>query len=209
MNSELLKYNDISLRYGKKEVLSHFDLDIRKGDRILLKGRSGAGKSTLLKMPMGFAHQTSGSLYFNNKLLDANTVWDARKRIAYVSQDLDIYEGSVNEFIEEVFSYSFNEGKLDRTKLRRLLVYLGFEKDVLDMHFEELSGGEKQRIGIIMSVLIGKDIYLLDEITSSLDSALKEKVANYFLERKDWTLVIISHDDVWETENVKVIPVGV
>ncbi|MCM1987512.1 ABC transporter ATP-binding protein [Methanococcoides seepicolus] len=209
MNSELLKYKDISIRYGEKKVLSHFDLDIKKGDRILLKGRSGAGKSTLLKMPMGFAHQTSGNLYFNNSLLDSNTVWDARKRIAYVSQDLDIYEGSVNEFIEEVFSYSFNEGKLDRTKLRRLLVYLGFEKDVLDMHFEELSGGEKQRIGIIMSVLIGKDIYLLDEVTSSLDSALKEKVANYFLERKDWTLVIISHDDVWEKENVRVVPVGV
>ncbi|SES69053.1 putative ABC transport system ATP-binding protein [Methanococcoides vulcani] len=209
MSSELLNYKDISISYGEKKVLSHFDLDIKQGDRILLKGRSGAGKSTLLKMPMGFAHQTSGNLYFNNSLLDSNTVWDARKRIAYVSQDLDIYEGSVDEFIEEVFSYSFNEGKLDRTKLRRLLVYLGFEKDVLDMNFEELSGGEKQRIGIIMSVLIGKDIYLLDEITSSLDAALKEKVANYFLERKEWTLVIISHDDVWEKENVKVVPVGV
>ncbi|MCD4821876.1 MAG: hypothetical protein K8R11_07375 [Methanococcoides sp.] len=49
--------------------------------------------SELLKMPMGFAHQTSCSLYFNNKLLDANTVWDARKRIAYVAQDLDLDSG--------------------------------------------------------------------------------------------------------------------
>lgn len=209
MNSELLKYNDVSISYGEKQVLSNFNLEIHKGDRILLKGRSGAGKSTLLKMPMGFAHPTSGTLYFNGELLDSNTVWDARKRIAYVSQDLDIYEDSVNEFIEEVFSYSFNEGKLDHTKLRRLLVYLGFKKDILDMNFEDLSGGEKQRIGIIMSVLIGKDIYLLDEITSSLDSALKEKVANYFLERKDWTLVIISHDDIWEKEDVKVLRVDV
>jgi putative ABC transport system ATP-binding protein len=126
-----------------------------------------------------------------------------------VSQDLDIYEGSVNEFIEEVFSYSFNEGKLDRTKLRRLLLYLGFENDVLTMNFEDLSGGEKQRIGIIMSVLIGKDIYLLDEITSSLDATLKEKVANYFLEHKDWTLLIISHDDVWKKQGVNVVQVGV
>ena len=158
---------------------------------------------------MGFAHPTNGALYFNGELLDNNTVGDARKRIAYVSQDLDIYEDSVSEFIEEVFSYSFNEGKLDHTKLRRLLVYLGFKKDILGMKFADLSGGEKQRIGIIMSVLIGKDIYLLDEITSSLDSALKEKVANYFLERKDWTLVIISHDDIWEKEGVKVLQVDV
>lgn len=208
MSSDFLKYNDVSISYGKKEVLSNFNLDIHKGDRILLKGTSGAGKSTLLKMPMGFAHPSKGRLYFNGVLLDSDTVWAARKRIAYVSQDLDIYEGSVNEFIEEVFSYSFNEGKLDRTKLRRLLVYLGFEKDVLKMNFEDLSGGEKQRIGIIMSVLIGKDIYLLDEITSSLDTALKEKVANYFLERKDWTLIIISHDDVWEKESVKIVEVG-
>lgn len=208
MNPELLKFKDVSICYGDKNVLSNFNLDVEKGDRILLKGKSGSGKSTLLKMPIGFAHPSSGKLYFNGKPIDSNTVWDARKRIAYVSQDLDIFEGSVNEFIEEVFSYSFNKGKLDSTKLRRLMVYLGFEKDVLDKNFEDLSGGEKQRIGIIMSVLIGKDIYFLDEITSSLDGALKEKVVNYFLERKDWTLIIISHDDIWERENIKVISIG-
>jgi len=47
--------------------------------------------SELLKMLMGFAHQTSGSLYFNNKLLDANTVWDARKRVVYVAQEDLVY----------------------------------------------------------------------------------------------------------------------
>ena len=208
MGTELLKYENIELSYTGKTVLSEFNLCVEKGDRVLLKGRSGTGKSTLLKIPMGFAKQSSGMFYFNGLPLNGDSVWDARKRIAYVSQDLDIYEGSVNEFIEEVFSYSFNQGKLDRTKLRRLLVYLGFKKDVLQMNFEDLSGGEKQRIGIIMSVLIGKDIYLLDEITSSLDAGLKEKVVNYFLQREEWTLLIISHDNIWEKEGVKIVPVG-
>jgi len=75
---------------------------------------------------------------------------------------------------------------------------LGLENDILDTNFQELSGGEKQRIGILIALLLNRDIYLLDEVTSALDVNLKKTVADYFLARENWTLLVISHDREWE-----------
>ena len=61
----------------------------------------------------------------------------------------------------------------------------------------ELSGGEKQRLAIIVSILLERKVFLLDEVTSSLDKHLKKKVINYFIEQDDWTIVAISHDPGW------------
>ena len=77
---------------------------------------------------------------------------------------------------------------------------LGLEDDILDKNFQELSGGEKQRIGILIALLLNRDIYLLDEVTSALDVNLKKTVADYFLARENWTLLVISHDREWECD---------
>ena len=68
-----------------------------------------------------------------------------------------------------------------------------------------MSGGERQRLAIIISVLLKRNIFFLDEITSALDKHLKKKVADFFVEKDDWTAIIISHDPVWlENQSVKV-----
>ena len=84
---------------------------------------------------------------------------------------------------------------------------LELEHDILDKNFQELSGGEKQRIGILTSLLLNRDIYLLDEVTSALDMKLKKKVADYFLAQEDWTLLIISHDQEWERDWMEIIDI--
>ena len=84
---------------------------------------------------------------------------------------------------------------------------LGLEDDILDKNFQELSGGEKQRIGILIALLLNRDIYLLDEVTSALDVNLKKTVADYFLAREDWTLLVISHDLEWERDWVETIDI--
>lgn len=85
---------------------------------------------------------------------------------------------------------------------------LELEYDILDKNFQELSGGEKQRIGILITFLLNRDIYLLDEITSALDVNLKKKVADYFLAREDWTILEISHDREWYRDWVEIIDLG-
>lgn len=82
------------------------------------------------------------------------------------------------------------------------------EKDTLGKNFENLSGGEKQRLGILIALMLGRDIFLLDEATSALDSELKKRVVDHFLKHEDWTLFVISHDKEWERDEVEILEIG-
>jgi putative ABC transport system ATP-binding protein len=122
-----------------------------------------------------------------------------------VAQDTDLGEGKVKNLLDEIFSYRTNKEKLDQEKLRAFMQELELEGSILNQNFQELSGGEKQRIGILVSLLLKRNIYLLDEITSVLDMSLKKKIADYFLAREDWTLLVISHDREWERDWIEKI----
>ena len=71
------------------------------------------------------------------------------------------------------------------------------EEELLEKDIDELSGGERQRIAIIISILLKRNIFLLDEATSALDTKLKKLVIDYFLNKKDSTIIAISHDELW------------
>ncbi|AKB25987.1 YbbL ABC transporter ATP-binding protein [Methanosarcina sp. MTP4] len=205
MQDEIIRYEGVGMTYNSKKVLSGFNLNIKRGQKILLKGKSGAGKSTLFKMLLGFEKPTDGALYYRNQPVDPSRVWEIRKEVAYVSQETDLGEGPVKVLLEEIFSYHPNRDKMDPKKLQVLMQDFELEEDTLDKNYEDLSGGEKQRIGILIALMLGREIFLLDEATSALDSELKEKVAEYFLKHGKWTLFIISHDREWEREEVKVV----
>ena len=110
--------------------------------------------------------------------------------------------------LNEIIFYRANKDKMNPEKLRVFMRELELEYDILDKNFQELSGGEKQRIGILITFLLNRDIYLLDEITSALDVNLKKKVADYFLAREDWTILEISHDREWYRDWVEIIDLG-
>jgi putative ABC transport system ATP-binding protein len=201
----LIKYENIGISFENKNVLSGFNLSVKKKQKVLMRGKSGTGKTTLLKMLLGFTKPAEGTLYFQNRAIDSKTCWEARKKIAYVIQDTDLGEGKVKNLLNDIFSYRVNKEKLDPDKLLVFMRDLELEDDILDKNFQELSGGEKQRIGILISLLLNRDIYLLDEVTSALDINLKKKVADYFLSREDWTLLVVSHDREWERDWIEII----
>ncbi|WP_292375954.1 ABC transporter ATP-binding protein [Methanosarcina sp. UBA411] len=205
INNELIKYESIGISFGNRKVLSGFNLTVKKNQKILLRGKSGVGKTTLLKMLLGFTKPSEGTLYFRNRVIDSKTCWEARKEIAYVVQDTDLEEGKVKNLLGEIFSYRANKEKLDSEKLWTFMRELELEDDILEKNFQELSGGEKQRVGILIALLLNRNIYLLDEATSALDTKLKKKVADYFLAREDWTLLIVSHDKEWERDWMRII----
>lgn len=204
----MIRYENIGISFNNKKVLSGFNLEIGPGQKVLLKGKSGSGKSTLFKILLGFAKPEEGTVYFQNGPIGPENIWELRKAVAYVSQDPDLGEGRVSELIEDIFSYRANRKLFDSGKLRLLLDEFELEEDTLEKNYEYLSGGEKQRIGIIIALLLRRDVFLLDEATSALDVGLKGKVADYFLSQKNWTLFIISHDSEWEREGVKVVKLG-
>lgn len=206
---EIIRMENVSVTVKEeledKLIFSELTLSVDKGEKVLIKGRSGIGKTTIFKLILGFTVPRSGDIYFEENKVDPALVWSIRKRVAHISQDSDIGEGPVKALFDEVFSYSANRDKFRRSDLYNLLSEFSLQEDVLTKKFENLSGGEKQRIAIIISLMTKKDIFLLDEITSDLDSSLKKKVVDFFLSHSEWTVLAISHDPEWEREGVKVV----
>jgi len=205
---EMIRYENTGISFGGKRVISGFSLRVLRGKKILLRGKSGIGKSTLFKMLLGFEKPSEGSLYYREKPVNAQVAWEIRREVSYVSQDIDLGEGPVGNLLEEIFSYRPNREKKDHEKLNALIKEFELEADILEKNFENLSGGEKQRVGILIALMLGREIFLLDEATSALDSELKKKVVDYFLKNRDWTLLVISHDREWEREGVEVVEIG-
>ena len=198
----MIKLKDITVKINNAYILKDFNLVVEKGEKVLISGKSGIGKSTLLKLILGFTFPDKGCITFDNIELDKKSIWEIRKRIVYVSQDLDIGQGEVNALIKEIFFLKTNlKSSFDNNELIKLLHLFELKEDILFKDYEELSGGEKQRIAIIISILLKREVFLLDEITSALDESLKQKVLNYFLDQKNLTVIIISHDTDYKQNN--------
>jgi len=103
LNNELIRYENIGISFENKKVLSGFNLSVKKKQKTLLRGKSGTGKTTLLKMLLGFTKPVEGTLYFQNRVINSKTCWEARQRIAYVVQDTDLGEGKVKNLLNEIF----------------------------------------------------------------------------------------------------------
>jgi len=132
LNNKLIKYENIGFSFENRQVLSGFNLTVKKNQKILLRGKSGTGKTTLLKILLGFTKPSEGTIYFKNRVIDSRTCWEARKEIAYVVQDTDLGEGKVKSLLDDIFSYRANKEKLDHEKLRAFLRELELEDDILE-----------------------------------------------------------------------------
>jgi putative ABC transport system ATP-binding protein len=106
-----------------------------------------------------------------------------------------------------MFNYKANESiAYAKKELASLLEFLRLKESILQEDFEKLSGGEKQRILIVIALLLRRSVFLLDEVTSALDAELKEKVRDHFIKKDDWTVIVISHDKDWlQRPELKVI----
>ena len=193
---ELFRVEGITKQFSEKFVLRNFSFEVAKGDKINIAGRSGIGKTTLFRLLLGFDKPDQGFIYFEGKPLTDEEVWEVRRNVAYISQDLNIGRGLVRSLFTETQHYKANllhKHSSDKEILQQL-AYFDLPESILNKNIEELSGGEKQRIAIVNALLLKRTIFFLDEATSALDSALKTRVLDYFLENDEFTVLSISHD---------------
>lgn len=199
----MIKLQNIELRFKEKLLFSDFSLNINKGEKVLLNAPSGKGKSSLLKIIMGFVKPDSGQVYIADKLLSSQNVKEIRGKIAYLPQEISLPKMRVNEFIKNVLAYESNKNiSYNKEKIAGMLADLKLPKDTLNQNTASLSGGEKQRIGILIMQLLNREIFLLDEVTSALNSELKNYITNYFL-KMDQTIIIVSHDETWRHSDIR------
>lgn len=188
---------NLKIVYNKKTVIDNFNLKVKKGEKIIIKGVSGSGKSSILKSLLGFVIPESGDILIDGERVTGNSITKLREKFAYISQGVDLRNDTVSLLIEEIFNFKQNKKKkknLENTE--KLFEFFNLSLSVQDKNLEELSGGEKQRIGIIIAILLDREIFILDEITSALDSNLKKKTVDYFV-NSEKTVIAVSHDSEW------------
>ncbi len=188
---------------GGHKVFDKFSMEIRKGEKVGVKGPSGGGKTTLFNLLLGFYKPDEGGIYIDGKELTVANRAGWLKYAGYVQQDVFILDASLAENI----AFGVPPGDIDREKVERIIKevslssYLKQLPEGIDTRIGEmgakLSGGQKQRVGIARALYKGADILFLDEATSSLDSATEAEINQSILElsryRDDLTIIAIAH----------------
>lgn len=193
----LLQGKNIHFSYGDEVIFDDFSFELKKGEKLVLKGESGSGKSTLFRLILGFENPDEGEFLYQGSVLKNETLRSFRKNTGWLPQDLNIGEGSVREVIHFPFSFkSISKEMPEEKSVIELLDKLGLDAGILEKTFSDLSTGQRQRIGVLICVLMDKQIFLLDEPTSALDHESKGKLADLLL-RNNRTILSTSHDSFW------------
>ena len=201
-----LSLKHITVSFNGNRLFDDFSLTVPKGARTIILGKSGTGKSTLLQMALGYVIPDTGSIQVNDIQLTGSTVWEIRKQISYVSQNVTLGRGTVRNHMDRVFNFKANSHITpSANELDELYDYFELPHDIRDQEIHLLSGGEKQRIALVTALLLKRPLLFLDEVTSALDPALKTKTIDRTLACEDCTVVVVSHDGIWlERDNIKV-----
>ncbi len=208
--SDGIQYQNVWVLHNRKSIVSDFTLSVRPGEKILIYGKSGIGKSTLLKLLLGLMPVSRGRIVYRNQPLSTTSVWALRRDAAYVSQSLDLGEGTGNELIREVFGFKVNGNRvLDRDTLDRRLNDLELLPDLLDEPLSRISRGEKQRIALLIAFLLERNLFLLDEPTSAVDAEMKQRIVRLVSSQTERTVLVVSHDSIWlEADGMRVVRMG-
>lgn len=201
----MIRFENVSLKLGNKQLLEHFCLDIARGDKLVISAPSGSGKSSLLKLILGFFDPDEGKILFNGDPVKPENMRRIRTQIAYLSQDIDLPNGQVETVFDEIFEYQANRHLPYR---RRLLIEkleeLQLGEDLLKKNTIDISGGERQRLGWILATLLNRPVLLLDEPTSALDTAMKTQLIES-VKTSNKTIICSSHDPEWQVAPMRII----
>jgi len=199
---ETLSFQDVSFKHqtASHKAIDDISFDVRVGETIAFVGPSGSGKSTLMKLLVGLYRPQEGKILYNN--LDETEIHfdDLRKQIGFVTQDTNLFSGTIREnlmFVNPGASEAELTDALDKASCTNLL--LRAEKGLDTMIGEgglKLSGGEKQRLSIARALLRKPRLLIFDEATSALDSLTEEEITNTIRDissQKGQITILIAH----------------
>ena len=217
-----IRIENLDFRYGTRRlVLEKINMTIGAGERIALVGESGSGKTTLSKLLMNFYPWEKGEIFIGDYNLKDINLETLRSKIAYISQDIFLFSGTIRENLEfgnedATLPEIINACRLSKADEFINMLPLRYET-MLEENGSNLSGGQKQRLAIARALLKKPDILIMDEATSNLDSITEkaiEKTINGL--SRDITTIIIAHrlstimrcDKIFVMENGKFIEQG-
>jgi len=184
----------------KSDILNGIDLNIKRGETILLEGPNGSGKTTLLSIIAGLIPPSSGEVKvcgeWISKLPDLYSSSIRRDKIGFIFQEFNLIEDLTvaENIIMPLIPGNITEGKISELKDNAIEEFNLLK--LINKKTKNLSGGEKQRIAIARATINNPELILADEPTSQIDKNRKEFILSYFrnFKKKGKTIIIASHD---------------
>ncbi len=196
----LIEIRNLQKNFGHLKVLKGIDLNVRKGDVIVLIGPSGSGKSTLLRSINLLEKPTAGQILFEGKdvtLAHHQELYALRQRMGMVFQQFNLFphlKVKDNITVSPIRARKLPKAQAEE-KARKLLARVGL-LDKWDEWPDKLSGGQKQRVAIVRALCMDPDVMLFDEPTSALDPEMVGEVLDVMkaLAKEGMTMVVVTHE---------------
>jgi phospholipid/cholesterol/gamma-HCH transport system ATP-binding protein len=187
--------------FGKNEVLKDINIQIKKGENLVILGRSGSGKSVLIKCMVGLIDADEGEMKLfgqNIKELNREELNLTRKKIGFLFQSGALYDSMT---VRQNLLFPLRDGKKlsieEKNKhAEEALSSVGL-KDVIDKMPSELSGGMRKRLGLARTLIQNPEVMLYDEPTTGLDPITSREISHLILDvqkKYNTSSVIITHD---------------
>jgi ATP-binding cassette subfamily B protein len=182
-NIKSLTFNKVSFQHqsANKPALNEISFKTKVGETIAFVGPSGAGKTTLVKLLVGLYRPQTGKILYNDKNFDEIDFEALRERIGFVTQDTQLFSGTIRENLLFVNPNASDTDCLDVLNKAACQSLLARADKGLDTMIGEggvkVSGGEKQRLSIARALLRNPQLLVFDEATSSLDSLTEEEIS--------------------------------
>lgn len=199
--NEIIELRNVTFSYSEEDArpaLNNVSLTIQQGEWIAIIGPNGSGKSTLAKTINGLIEANSGEVIIEGIPLNAETVWDVRKKIGMVFQNPD--NQFVGSTVQDDVAFGLENVGIPREEMVKRVadaVAAVNMADFMDKEPARLSGGQKQRVAIAGIVALSPDIIILDEATTMLDPEGRHEVIETIQEIKEkenLTVISITHD---------------
>ncbi len=221
-----IKFENVGFKYNSSlnNSLNNISLTIKKGERVAFAGPSGSGKTTMVKLILGLYKPSSGKITFNGIDTKKFDYRSFRKRIGFVSQETQLFAGTLKENLLFVNPNATDEECKNVLKIASVDHLLNRIGEGLNTKIGEggvkLSGGEKQRLAIARALLRNPEMIVFDEATSSLDSLTEKEITNTIKKvskaKKDLIIISIAHrlstiahtDRIYVFEKGKIIEQG-
>ena len=198
-NNPVIEFCDVAyVLPSGQPLLSGLNLQVQRGETLVLLGRSGSGKTTTLKLVNRLLKPSSGEVRVNGASTAEGDVIYLRRSIGYVIQDVGLFPH---------FTVERNIGLVPRiegwpverihSRVKDLLQLVGLEADLASRYPHQLSGGQRQRVGVARALAADPAILLMDEPFGALDALTRDQLQREFFslqQRLSKTVVFVTHD---------------